>query len=83
MRHVSKLSKNSQDIIIKRLKTKSISEIFIRKFGSSLSAKPEDRAKSTKYVNKIRGAVRLRNGLYYTSEEFAERKKNIETYTLP
>jgi hypothetical protein len=45
--------------------------------GERIGSWSVDRSKTERFAGKSSGSIRISNGLYYTKEEFQERKKRI------
>lgn len=79
---MSLLNEKARKIILKRLKLKSLSDVFSREFKDSDVFDP-DRERTTVYSSRIRGSVRLRMGKFYTGKEHDKRIARSLNVKLP
>jgi len=78
------LSRQSQKIITKTLGIKSMDDVMEMSFKRAPTPKNDaERGKAKKYFKRYRGSVRAVRGLFYTTEEFKNRREMILGAKLP
>ena len=82
---MERLNIKVQQIIKSRLKLNDLSDVFKRHSKKFPDNGPEmvSREKVKLYLRNIRGSIRLKNGRFYTPQEWEDRIKRIKSLKLP
>jgi hypothetical protein len=84
MREINiELNKKSQSIIRKQLNVKKIEDVISRDYIDFSPENNIDREKTKIYSRKVRGSVRLKNGRFYTTNEYQKRVDRVKALELP